>query len=934
MSSSSRSLADAPEANVLVGALLRSLARRERKHDLTELEQRLTDQFAALYGDEQAAEFGRVYQEPEYKSGIASLFPSVVAGRPLDVGLGADDVVAYVRSAADEIAALPGVRQITVDELGRGVLTGEESVVLVTAPPTVGTAFEIASINETRIRLVQFKCDKESGEVGSDEIYWGASSASDLQSQITVLTDEFGDISTGSVRSFGSDAWFFKGPAEAFVVGHMQCWEADPGGNDFNRMRQALTDAARKCATAAFQAAGEGDFTQAIAQGLAAATSRLIDWILGFNKDDLVKSLTISYSRDALVRMAQTNNGRFPLVFDGGGGGKHTVTMEVSFGPLVATALRHSTYYAGEWSLPVDIPQLVSGSWRPSMVSDGNVLYAVYRKGEFVQVGTYDGVRWSEARNLKDADGAQDVRTAFDPAVIMINGKPNLVWSAPGGGHYSNMLHTQELDLAQNRLMGPQSGTVATTYMQFAVVEHNGRLYGFAAAHFGSDSDKHLYAYRFDTSLHRWVGLTKSDFHAPLFKCYSDAALAVASFQGRMWLFYRENHGSSRQSLVAWSGTDGLNWQRETLPAEVGRGSAALAPSVTVAAHGLYDNPQPHLFLSYPSTASPLSMETWRFDGRTWTRSTVPLGTVGLGTWSPFVHQHVGALHMLFSAEEPLPAPPKTKHWIRTGSSWQQARDFPWPGHRPPTLASYNGSLYAAYPRAGDKTVMWSRFDGTKWGAPAAIHGTSSEHAAALAVYQGKLYCFMIAGDGTIRWRIFNGSTWTSTSQVAPRNRTHHPVALAVDGDRLWVGERGTDGRPHLNSLHGTTWTAHGPMNDGWHTSNSIALVALNGGLHTVHRGTDGEVWVATRQPDGSWSGEKQPNKTWWIATGPSMTAHNGKLVLCLPGGEQRLFVPEGTATNTDTTWGTSTRLADSVYREEAYIASHDGKLHLMHREP
>lgn len=218
-------------------------------------------------------------------------------------------------------------------------------------------------------------------------------------------------------------------------------------------------------------------------------------------------------------------------------------------------------------------------------------------------------------------------------------------------------------------------------------------------------------------------------------------------------------------------------------------------------------------------------------------------------------------------------------------------------------------------------------------GRPAAIQGASSEHATALAVYQGKLYCFMIAGNGTIRWRIFNGSTWTSTSQVAPGNRTHHPLALAVDGDRLWVGERGTDGRPHLNSLHGTTWTAHGPMNDGWHTSNSIALVALNGGLHTVHRGTDGEVWVSSRQPDGSWSGEKQPNKTWWIATGPSMTAHNGKLVLCLPGGEQRLFVPEGTATSTDTTWGTSTWIAGSAYREEAYIASHDGKLHLMHRE-
>ncbi|MFH8556516.1 hypothetical protein [Streptomyces celluloflavus] len=917
----------------MVGAMLRALARREQKHDLTELEQRLTDQFTALYGDEQAAEFGRIYQEPRYRTGIAALFPSVVAGRSLEEGLGAEDVVAYVRSAADDIATLPGVRQVTVDDLGQGALTGEERVVLVTAPPTAGTDYEIAAINETRIRLVEFKCDRKSGEWGSDEIYWGASSASDLQSQIIVLTPEYGDITAGSVRSFGSDAWFFKGPAEAFVVGHMQCWEADPGGNDYNRMRQALTDAARECALAASLSAAEGDFTNAIALGLAAATQALINWILGFNKDDLVKELTIAYHRDALVRMAQTNGGRFPLVFDGGGGGKHTMTMEVSFGPLVATALRHSTYYAGEWSLPVDIPQLISGSLRPSMVSHGNVLYAVYRKGDIVQIGTYDGVRWSEARTLKDESRTQDVWTAYDPTVIMMDGKPHLVWSAPKdpGRNSSVLLHTQELDLAEGRLTGPQSGTEMSTYSQVAVVEHNGQQYCFDAAHFGSDSDKHLYAYRFNTAYHQWVSLTDNGF--PLFKCYSDAAMAVASFQGRMWLFYRENQGG-RQNLVAWSGTNGREWRQETLPAEIGRNSAALAPSVTVATHGLYNNPQPHLFLSYPSAASPLSMETWRFDGRDWTKSGVPLGTVGLGSWSPFVHQHTGALHMLFSAEEPLPTPPKTKHWIRTGSTWQQAPDFPWPGHRAPALASYNDSLYAVYPRAEDKTLMWSRLDGTKWSTPQAIRGTNSDHATALAVYQGKLYCFHIAGDGSIRWRIFNGSTWTSGSAVAPGHRTYHPVALAVDGDTLWVGERSTDGELHLNSLRGTTWAAHGPMADHWHTSDSFALAALNGGLHAVHRGTNGEVWLATREHGGSWSSEKQPNKSWWITTGPSMTVHNGKLVLCLPGGGESLYIPEGTATSTDTAWGASTRINGSAYREEAYLASHDGKLHLMHREP
>ncbi|WP_433854588.1 hypothetical protein [Streptomyces kronopolitis] len=642
---SGRRLAQSQAANVLVAATLHAAARRERGMELTGLEQRLTDQLAALFGEEQVAEFGRIYQEPASRTGITSLFPDVVAERSLELGLDAEDVAAWLPSVQAEIAALSNARQVSVEELDQGVLTGEEEVVVVTAPATAGTEFEIDAINEVRVRFVKFRCDRRSTELGSDEIYWGTGAASELQPQIVMLTPEYRSISTGTVKHFSPNAWFFKGPAESYIAGHIQCWEADPGGNNFNKMRQVLADAARQCTIWAIEF---GISYEAALAGLTAATAALVNWILGFNKDDLVKEMTVAWSRDALVRMAQTNGGQSELVFDGGSGGKHTLTIEVTFGPVIATALRHSLYYAGDWSKQVEIPQLISGSTRPSMAVGPNArgvdaLYAVYRQaGGKVTMGIYDSESWSLPRPITAPDG-NPIYSEFDPSIVSYDGKSMVIWVLRDPqDERRHHTRSQFVDLATGKLYGPMASIQDSPIAATTPIVHKGSLWRIGPRRSNGVEGENVAVNHYNSSTNTWT------WEAALLKIPTYLPVAAASFQERLWIFYRENNGAS-QGFRAMSSPDGQIWRTETLPTLMGRNSAALPPSATVASQGVYSNPRPRLFVAYASNTQPHRMTAWSFDGSTWTQSDSVTHSDGLGPWSPFLHEHAGNLHMLFN---------------------------------------------------------------------------------------------------------------------------------------------------------------------------------------------------------------------------------------------------------------------------------------------
>ncbi|WP_381567136.1 hypothetical protein [Streptomyces eurythermus] len=575
---SARRLGECPAANILIGAALHGAARRERGMELTDLERRLTDQLAALFGEDLLAEFGRVYAEPASRKGAAALFPALVAERSWEQGVDEADVRAFASTVTAEVAKLPTAREISVEDLAAGVLTGEEEVVVVTGAPTKGTEFEVDELYEVRVRFVKFYCDRRSNEVGHDEIYWASGAASELRPQIVMLTPEYGSIQAGSERNFGENAFWFKGPAEKFVGGHIQVWEADPGGNNQSKLRVMLADAARQFAEAALE---EGPTWDAVLLGVVAGISGLINWILGFNKDDLVKEMSIAYTRDALNRMAAANGGRSTLVFDGGGGGKHTLTIEVSRGPVVAAGLNHSIFYNNSWSTPVRVPHLVAAS-RPSMVSaPGGDLYAAYVDiAGTIKITRYDGESWGAPVIARDAASGTPVRADPDTGVTMLmhEGRMLIHWAHFG----STLTDLSDVDPHNGTLRRRARGGVSTGQPALLSAP-TGDLLLFFESDYGM------------VDIHALVG-DEFKIRNRQRTQHGRKGLGAVVYKGRSWLFGLERTADDRVHVRAWSSGDA--WHREHRAEPAHTFFSAMAPAAAVAALGAYNNPQELMFVS------------------------------------------------------------------------------------------------------------------------------------------------------------------------------------------------------------------------------------------------------------------------------------------------------------------------------------------------
>ncbi|MFF4104349.1 hypothetical protein [Streptomyces sp. NPDC001903] len=573
-----RRLRQSPAANVLIGTLLHGAARREQGLELTALEQRLTDQLAYLFGEETLAEFGRIYAEPASRAGAASLFPPLITERSLKEGVDVEDVRALLPAIQAEVADLPTVRQVDVEDLGRGVLTGEENVVVVTGAPVKGTEFEVDDVYEARVRFVKFRCDRESsGEVGRDEIYWMSASAGDTKVQIITLSPEYGKISTGSVRDFGTDAYWFKGAAEKFMIGHTQVWEADHSSP--SQVRRVLADIARNFAEAALE---EGPTWEAVFMAVVAATAALVNWIMSLNKDDFVAEKTVAYTRSALARMAGTNGGQSDLVFDGGRGGKHTLTIEVSFGPVIATGLSHSIFYNDTWSTPVKIPHLVSAS-RPSMTSlrttrpaDDpeeedrviDTLYVVYKdSSNIIQMTHYDGEHWAEPLPVVGALG-QVIRAEEQVNIGTHDGQLFLTW-------ISGSRYTARIDPTNRWVEFPakQSSVGSNEECAFLAI-------GRQTALINSESGW-LRIHRLDPD----SGTGWSELGAYRVIDHGPGGTAATVYKGRIWIFYDSLGGYYKTMSCTTAGTD---W-REEPNHELVRTQAP--PFAVVAQHGAHDKP-------------------------------------------------------------------------------------------------------------------------------------------------------------------------------------------------------------------------------------------------------------------------------------------------------------------------------------------------------
>ncbi|MFD8789443.1 hypothetical protein [Streptomyces vinaceus] len=277
-------------------------------------------------------------------------------------------------------------------------------------------------------------------------------------------------------------------------------------------------------------------------------------------------------------------------------------------------------------------------------------------------------------------------------------------------------------------------------------------------------------------------------------------------------------------------------------------------------------------------------------------------------------------LEVGYAGAPPVVLPTPVRYKTLTGNSWTDGATPGWQAAATPALASYNGSLYAVFPRQ-DKAVMWSRLNGTSWSSPQQIKNFTSYLTVGLAVHNNRLYCVHIGENGTPHWNTFDGSTWSNATPIAGRRTTVAP-ALASHGGKLWMIERETTARLQGLTLNGSTWSNE--STPFWSSDTPPSAVSHGDQLNVIHKGVPGDNIHLGYLPRGT----DHAVSDWHTNAGPAITRHNNQLVIVHRDLDGNLRHSRGASNS----WERASVIPGSACLDEPALASHDGKLHLMYR--
>ena len=147
-----------------------------------------------------------------------------------------------------------------------------------------------------------------------------------------------------------------------------------------------------------------------------------------------------------------------------------------------------------------------------------------------------------------------------------------------------------------------------------------------------------------------------------------------------------------------------------------------------------------------------------------------------------------------------------------------------------PSLAAYNGKLYAAWRGwANDERVFYASFDGVSWSPQALLPGAGSSTGPALTAVGDSLYAVWkgVTGDETLWWAAFDGTKW-SQQQPIPGVASSVGAALTQHNGRLAAMWKGADADQGLyyTFLVASRWQPQQrlPGNTGQDTPQNIGL--------------------------------------------------------------------------------------------------------------
>lgn len=343
-------------ANLLYGVALHAAARLDKGLPLTDLEERMIGLVSELVPEkDEIAALGRVYREATARGAI-DVLPEQITSRPLEVGYSFADLKADMPAIVEALRAQPNVNIVDLSkrdpaqpidsdefiaalaEYGGGVTVLTSSGGNDTQAGPLGPQPGQGGTVNVKMLLNKFQCNRESGESGRDEIYWGLSAGADTTGKRSSTTREYGSISTGSWATFDNATQLFNGNVRKHLTIEIECWEADASpGSWYTGLRSGLADIAEYAIDKAVAMTEAGDNETAKGAAVVALFAiglGILNWLLGFftNDDDLVCRRTLGYDLAALRSFSAKPGGIDWWDFDGGGGGRHRLYIQTTVG--------------------------------------------------------------------------------------------------------------------------------------------------------------------------------------------------------------------------------------------------------------------------------------------------------------------------------------------------------------------------------------------------------------------------------------------------------------------------------------------------------------------------------------------------------------------------------------------------------------------------
>ncbi|MEV6024841.1 hypothetical protein [Streptomyces sp. NPDC052036] len=586
--------------NLLIGAALHAAARLDKGLEPTELEAQLLGMLRAGADDDaEVASWGRLFAEQRSARGGVKVFPAAINQLDVNTGYSTEDLRTDLAEVTAEIVAQPNVEIVDVTQTTPGESTDSEEFLKALAEygggVTVLTTPEErqmrAAVPVLPVKVVLqpswFRCERRSGELGHDEIYWALSAGADSNAKKSGKTPEFGSVQTGSERQFtGSHAFTL---ADTTVRGHLslniECWEADnSSGGFYNKMREVLATMAERLAEGSQSQTYSppehgGDNGEGWA-ALLAIVLGLVNLLLGWltNDDDLVCERSIGLSRAALDRYFTAAGRDEQWLFDGGRGGSHRLYLHGKVTPVTVKVRYRFVGQTGSWHGEAPIGDQRNIAAPPVGVSYNATLGILYADA------ATNALFWAGHGN-NAGSGFHGVRTAVPPGAAVHDGKlycahlgldnrlwwntlTNTTWSGPTEFYGWGTRHSPALAVHNNTLYCAHTGNDGSVYLSAfngsnwgnavklggwkttsapALTSHAGQLY---CALRGLDDKIYLASSANGTS---WGTATVVNsgwltYDAP----------ALASFTNKLHLAHRDRSGTlhvAAQNGATWSAT-------------------------------------------------------------------------------------------------------------------------------------------------------------------------------------------------------------------------------------------------------------------------------------------------------------------------------------------------------------------------------------------